>query len=258
FDRQDQAKLSSLQLKVYRMCLDPLFAEMYRRLTRKPYPRSAPGGRAAQAFRKKCEEAGIPEDCYSEPIEVLADRTGGTGNQALDLMIAKELLGIASPGRGQLNARREIAKALKGTDRVEEFVQSEEMPQEEQGIIDIENSNLSDGQSFPAREFQEHLLHLGQRSADGQGHLAVLITTYQVASEMAKQGGVEQSLQDAQKLDRVLEATLTHVAQHVAFLGQFNIPQYQEIAKDLQKTLNDMGQFLVTFRQQIADALEKQ
>lgn len=258
FDRQDQAKLSSLQLKVYRMCLDPMFAQQYQRLTRRGYPRVAPGGRAAEAFRKKCEEAGIPEDCYSEPIEVLADRTGGTGNQALDLMIAKELFGIASPGRGQLNARREIAKALKGTDRVEEFVQSEEMPQEEQGIVDIENSNLADGQSLPARPNQEHLLHLGQLDANGQGHLAVLLTTYQVASEMAKQGGVEQSLQDAQKLDRVLEATLTHVAQHVQYLGQFNIKQYQEIAKDLHKTLNDMGQFLITFRQQIADAMEKQ
>lgn len=258
FDRQDQAKLSSLQIKSYRMCLDPLFAEMYRRLTRKSYPRVAPGGRAAESFHKKCEEAGIPEECYTKPIEVIADRTGGTGNQALDLMIAKELMGIASPGRGQLNARREIAKALKGTDRVEEFVQSEETPQEEQGYVDLENSNLADGQSFPARPNQEHLLHLGQLSADGEGHLGVLLTTYQVASEMAKQGGVEQSIQDAQKLDRVLEAALTHVAQHVQFLGQFGIKQYQEIAKELQKTLNDMGQFLITFRQQIADAMQAQ
>lgn len=259
FDRQDQAKLSTLQIKSYRMLgLDPLLSEMYLRMSRPSYPEALPGGRAAKSFRDKCEAAGVPKECYSEPLEVLADRTGGTGNQALDLMIAKETFSVASPGRGQLNARRGIVKVLQGPDRVEEYVQGEELPQAQQGIVDVENSCLSDGQGMPARENQDHLIHLGQLSAQGQGHLAVLITAYQVAAEMAKQGITSQNVADAQKLDRALEATLSHVAMHVEFLGKFGIEQYQEVAKQFQKTLNDVGQFLQTFREQIGKVLEEQ
>lgn len=259
FDRQDQAKLSTLQIKSYRvMGLDCLFSEMYRRLSRPNYSKAAPGGRAAENFRKKCEEAGIPKECYSEPIEVIADRTGGSGNQALDLMVAKEVLAIASVGRGQLNARRGIAKVLVGPDRVEEFVQSEELPQNEQGNVNLENSCLADGQTFKAEPFQEHLVHLGEIAPEGQGHFGVLLTAYQQASQMAQAGAIENALEDAKTLDRALEATLGHVAMHVQFLGQFQIKQYQEIAKDMNKVVNDMSQFLQTFRQQIGAAIEKQ
>jgi len=88
--------------------------------------------------------------------------------------------------------------------------------------------------------------------------LAVLLTTYQTASGMAKSGQLEQHLEDAQKLDRTLEAVLAHVAQHVQFLGQFGIPKFQQIAKDLSGTLNEIGQFVQTFREQIGAALQAQ
>lgn len=258
FDRQDQAKLSSLQLKFYRMvCLDSLLAEMYRRLSQGAYPDTLPGGRAAQSFRKKCKEAGVPQECYSEPVEVQADRTGGTGNQALDLMIAKELMAVASPGRGQLNARRNIAKVLTGPDQVEEYVQSEELPQDAQGYINLENSSLADGQTWEATPQQQHVLHLGEMTPDGKGHLGLLITTFQIAQQM-QEAGVEQNLEDAQKIERSLEATLGHSAQHVEFLASFGIKAYQEAAKEIRKLLNDVGQFLEMFRKQIGNAMQNQ
>lgn len=259
FDRQDQAKLSSLQIKMYRMIgLDSLGAEMYRRLTKSGYPKNVPGGRAAASFRKKCEEAGIPKDCYQKPKMVQADRTGGTGNQALDVMVGEKLLGIATPGRGQLNARRTIAKSLVGSDRVEEFVQGEDAVSPVQGDINVENSCLADGQTFEAVENQEHLIHLGALDPNGKGHLAVLLVAYQQAAEMAKAGAIENALPDAQKLSRTLEAILTHVASHVGFLSQFQIPMYQEMAKEFNKTVNDVAQFLQTFNQQIGSAMEQQ
>jgi hypothetical protein len=92
-------------------------------------------------------------------------------------------MGIASPGRGQLNARREIAKAvIQGGDRVEEFVQAEDLPQDGQGYVDLENAVLTTGQIIPVEPNQEHLVHLGELSLQGRGHLAVLLTTYQTAS----------------------------------------------------------------------------
>lgn len=259
FDRQDQAKLSSLQIKFYRMVgLDTLLAQMYKRLVSSPYPESLPGGRAAKSFRDKCEAAGIPKECYSKPVEVQADRTGGTGNMALDIMKAEKLMAVASPGRGQFNARMEIAKSvLQSGDRVIEFVQPEELPQEQQGIVDIENSNLTDGQIMPAREFQEHFIHLGEVDPNGQGHFGVLLTAYQAASQLSKQG-VEGAVEDAQKLHRVLEATLSHIGMHVQFIGKMGIEQYQEAAKQMMKPLNDVAQFLQTFAQQIGSAMEQQ
>lgn len=259
FDRQDQAKLSSLQIKFYRMvCLDALMFEMYRRLTKKGYPENLPGGRAAESFRKKCKEAKIPEEAYSKPLEVLADRTGGTGNQALDLMIAKEVLAIASPGRGQFNARRAVGKTLVGADRVDEFVQPETFPQEQQGIVNLENSDLANGQTFDAEPNQDHQVHLGEMNPNGKGHLALLITTFQVAQQMVEAKAVEQSLEDAQKLERALEGILTHTAQHVQFLGSFGIEAYQEAAKEMNKLLNDVAQFIDTFRRQIGGAMQNQ
>lgn len=264
FDRQDQAKLSTLQIKFYRMTgLDPLGTLMYYRLTRPNYPEALPGGRAAKNFRDKCKEAGLPEDCYSKPIEVLSDRTGGTGNMALDVMKAEKLLAIASPGRGQFNARREIAKAIAGSDRVIEFLEPEGTVPEQQDVINLENSDLTDGQVMPVLERQDHLVHLGELSPQGKGHWGVLLTVYEQAAQLAKggygfEGGVEGSLQDAQKLARVLEAALAHVGMHVELLGRIGIKQYQEIAKEMGKTVNDVAQFLETFRNQIGSALEKQ
>lgn len=258
FDRQDQAKLSSLQIKMYRMVgLDSLLTEMYRRISRESYPGNLPGGRAAENFRKKCEEAGIPADCYSNPIKVEADRTGGTGNMALDLMIAEKALSVASPGRGQFNARKDIVKSLVGSDRVLEFVQPEDYVQEGQAYVDLENSNLADGQTFPARENQDHIIHLGVMSPEGSGHLAVLMSAFQTAQQMAE-AGVEQFLEDAKKIDRVMEATVTHVVQHVAFLESIKIESYQEVAKEMRKLINDVAQFMITFRDQIAKAVQNQ
>ena len=137
-------------------------------------------------------------------------------------------------------------------------MQNEELPSDLQGYVDLENSQLADGQSFPARPQQDHNIHLGVVSPEGSGHFGVLISAYQVASGMAKAGGIEQNLEDAKKLDRTLEATLTHIAEHVQFLGQFNIKQYQESAKEMGKTLNDVGQFLQTFRQQIGAAMQSE
>lgn len=258
FDRQDQAKLSSLQLKFYRMvCLDSLGAEMYQRLSRPNYPSNLPGGRAAKAFRDKCEEARIPSKCYSKPIQVRADRNGGTGNQALDLMIAKEVQAVASPGRGQFNARRGIVKTLVGSDRVDEYIQPEQLPQEQQGYVNLENSSLADGQVWDATPDQDHQVHLGDMSPEGKGHLGLLITTFQVAQQIAE-AGVDQALEDAKKVERSLEAGLQHSAQHNQFLSQFGIKAYQEAAKEINKLLNDVGQFLQTFRQQIGAAMQAQ
>jgi hypothetical protein len=259
FDRQDQSKLSSFQLKFYRMvCLDSLLYEMYRRLSRTDYPSTVPGGRAASSFREKCKEAGIPPEAFSNPIEVKADRAGGTGNQALDLMVAKEVLAVASPGRGQFNARRGIVKALVGSDRVDEYVQGEDYPQEQQGCVNLENSCLADGQTFEATPDQDHQVHLGEMTPEGKGHLGLLIQTFQVAQQMVEAKAVENALEDAKKLERSLEATLTHTAQHVEFLASFGVPAYQEAAKQIEKLLNDVGQFIETFRAQIGVAIQNQ
>ena len=258
FDRQDQAQFNGLQIKFYRMvCLDRMFAEMYRRLTADNYPENLPGGRAAKNFRDRCKEAGVPKKCYQSPKMVIADRTGGTGNQALDAQRAQQLLNVATPGRGQLNARKDVARAhLSDASQVGMYVEDAPIADDQDRLISYENGFINDGQVLEAFPNEDHQRHLGEPTPEGRGHLAVLVTAQQVAAQMSKSGAVADNLEDAKKLSRVLEAALSHCAQHMQFLA--TLPMFQELAKQLAKTLNDAGQFLQTFNEEVGRALEAQ
>lgn len=258
FDRQDQAAFTSLQIKFYRITgADPLGSEMYRRISRsaEDYPESWPGGPAAKEFRKRMKKYGITESQYQTPQYVRAHRGGGTGNMALDLQKAKEVLQVATPGRGQENARKEVVRAIQGQDRVEEFLEFDQPPTPEDVVIGLENTTLQNAQMINAFPFQPHERHLGDPTPDGEGHLAVVASALEAARQIDAQG-IETALQDAIKLEKVLEASLTHSAQHTKFLGE--LPSNEQIFKDLSKVLVEARGFNQNFAKSIEAAVQKQ
>lgn len=262
FDRQDQATFTTYQIKFYRfVCLDRLLMEQYRRISQpaSKYPEAWPGGKAAANFRRKCEEAEIPDKCWQEVEEVQASRNGGSGDFGLDVMRADELMKIATPGQGQFRARLEKAKALAGDyTRAKEFVQ--EMPEvanAEVHNIDSENCDILDGRIRRADPRDSHLIHLGTPDPQDTGHLAVITTTQQIAMQMLEAIDQIPDLQEAVKIGRVLEAAMVHCQQHMEFMAE-NPVLFEESVKGLKDLLNNLGAFLEMFNQRVGEAMQAQ
>lgn len=256
FDRQDQAQFTGLQITFYRSeCLDPMLTEMYRRLTvaASEYPESLPGGKAAAEFRNKCKEAGIPEKCYRDVEYVQASRTGGSGNPALDLQKANTVLGIATPGLGQQNAKKAIAASQYDSDRVGEFVQDEPVIDDAMTVVGLENGLINLGQMVPVQPSQDHQIHLGTPDPHGAGHLSVLNVTRMAAMQLQDMG-IENALDDAMKLTRTMEACFAHCDQHANFLA--SEPKFKESAKVIRGVMDQFGQFLQTFTQAVGEAMK--
>jgi len=253
FDRQDQATFSGLQIKFYRVvCLDRQLTEQYRRMC-KPYPESLPGGKAAAQFRQKCKDAGVPEKCYKEIEYVRASRSGGSGNPALDNQKANTVLGVATPGPGQLNARKEIAAANFGWERVPEFVQDEPVPDDVDVQISTENALINLGQMYPAFPNQDHQRHLGTPDPQGSGHLSIL-NAMRMAAMQLQEAGLENVLDDAVKLNRQMEACYAHCDLHAGFLS--TEPKFKESAKVIRGVMDEFAGFLEAFSGAVGDAVK--
>jgi hypothetical protein len=263
FERADEARFTNLQVMFYRCTgLDPLFSEMYRRIAQpaKNYPESWPGGNIAKAFRDKCREAGIPEADLLKVRSVRANRNVGTGNMGLDIMQADQLLSVATPGQGQLNARYKKACALVGPEAARAFVEMEQpAPNFQDTVIDLENLGIQNGQTPQAYGYQPHEKHLGVGLPNG--HITILAQAEQIAAQMLE-AGLETNLEAASRIHRVLQSGVEHSAQHVQFLA--SVPRVngrkglnEEVVRDLNKMLNDFAQFTEAFGQSLEEAQQK-
>lgn len=263
FERADEARFTNLQIMFYRATgLDPIGAEMYRRIAQpgSKYPESWPGGNIAKRFRKQCAEVGIPENELLKVRSVRANRNVGTGNMGLDIMQADQLLSIATPGQGQLNARYKKACALVGPDAARAFVEMEQAPPNFQTtVIDLENLSIQNGQTPTAIGSQPHEQHLGMPNQPG-GHLFVLAGAEQIANQMLE-AGLENNIEAANRLFRVLQSGIEHSYQHVQFLA--SVPRMngrkglnEEVVRDLNKMLNDFAQFTEAFGEALQKAQE--
>jgi hypothetical protein len=266
FDRADQAQFTGLQVSNYRSTgLDCLGSEMYRRLAQpaSKYPESWPGGNVAKEFRDACKEYGIPESDLLKVKYVRASRNVGTGNKGLDVMVADQLLTIATPGDGQKNAQMYKAVALVGPDLAPAFVQTE-TPEAttEDWQINQENLNIQAGQTPQAFGYQEHMKHLGPGAP--WGHLTILQGLQQLATQLMETGipPQEKAIEEAVKIHGKIESGIQHSGQHVDFLAQYrrngkNPALHESDVKELRKVLNDFVQFNETFGESIQSAQEQ-
>lgn len=262
YERADEARFTNLQVMFYRATgLDPLGAEMYRRIAQpgSKYPEAWPGGNIAKRFRERCAEVGIPEVDLLKVRSVRANRNVGTGNMGLDIMQADQLLSIATPGQGQLNARYKKACALVGPEAAKAFVEMEQAsPNFQTTVIDLENLSIQNGQTPTAIGSQPHEQHLGLGVPGG--HLEVLVGAEQLANQMME-AGLESNLEVANRMFKVLQSGIEHSAQHVQFLASVPAqngrkPLHQELVKEVNKMLNTLAQFTESFGEALQKAQE--
>lgn len=262
FERADEAQFTNLQVSFYRSTgLDPLGAEKYRRIAQpaSKYPESWPGGDIAKQFRDRCADDGIPEADLLKVKYVRANRNTGSGNMGLDVMRADQLLTIATPGQGQLNAQKFKASALVGPDMAKAFVIEEApAPTFEDSLINQENISIQGGATPQAFGQQPHEKHL--MGGATQGHLPMLAEIEQIANQMLE-AGLENNPDAAEKVYKSLASGIEHANQHVQFLSQYRRSGkgkalFEEQVKQFNKVLNDLSQFTESFGEALQQAQE--
>lgn len=259
FDRADQAQFTGDQIDFNRAVgLDIIGAEMYRRLAQpeSKYPPSWGGGEVAKEFRKKCKEFGIPEGDLLKVKTVKANRDGGTGNMGIDVWKADQMMSIATPGPGQLNARKKKGAALVGWENVSAYVQDAPEPEPEDVQIDNENLFIQSGKTPTAFPTQDHERHL-------QSHMGLAAQLSQVVAQMDEAGVTPQNLQDALKLHAALDSSIAHSSQHVEFMAE--IPRtdkrpalFEQLIKEATKQLHNLQQISDAFGEKIAAAAQQE
>lgn len=263
YERMEQTELSSLQIGNYFATGgDPLGGEMYRRLAQpaSKYPKAHPGGHVAELFRKEAAEFGIPEDELLNVETVMATRKGGSGSMGVDILKAKEAMAIATPGAGQLFARRLIASSMFPETLVDALVEEKAPPPDQEDVvIALENLNMQNGQVPQAFGFQPHEKHLKQPS--NNDHLSILSGIEQVVNAMLKTGIEPNQIQDAIKLHNSFDAGIIHCEQHVEFMRE--LPRmgarpsiYEGFIREINPVLNGMKQISRSFAETIASAQE--
>jgi len=243
-DRADRAQFTTLQIAIYRAVgQDPLFSEMYRRIAQpgSKYPESWGGGMVAKRFRENCAKRGIPVEDLLKVKCVRANRNIGSGDLALDLMKGKELLGVATPGKGQLNARKEIAAALKGVEMVSAFVEEEEpQPGQDQALLSTENNLIQLGQIPTAYGWQDQEKHVA-------AHMTLMGEAAQVVPKLIEAGITPQTLEPAKKLNNLLHAGIGHVGQHLSLMSEVRRvgkqpALYERFIAEIGKQLHNLDQ----------------
>lgn len=256
FDRADQAQFTNLQVALYRSVgLDVLLSEMYKRLAQpaSKYPVSWPGGEVAKKFREKAKAHGIPEADLLKVKLVRANRNGGTGNMGLDVMKAEKVMAVATPGQGQLNARKGLCAAVVGWDNVGAYIEEvEPAPNSEDVVIDGDNLFIQGGKTPTAFGWQPHEKHLA-------AHMGLLGQIQQLALQMDEAGITPQNLEDAQKLLAALGAGITHSGQHVEFMASMPSVNgrpslFEQFVKETSKALQNLQKFTQSFAEKVMEA----
>lgn len=258
YDRADEAQFDNLQVMNYHTFEDSLGGEMYRRLAQpaSKYPESWGGGKVAKQFREACEKDGIPEADLLKVESVKANRTGGTGNMGLDMMKADVALSVATPGRGQQNARKAKIAAAWGYDNVAAFIEDAPEPTPDDAAIDSDNLFIQEGQvptAWPWNDQQKHLA----------AHLGLLSQAAQAAEQLMAQGTVEQNLDGANKLVNLIVSGVQHAQQHVELMKQLprvngKKTMYEQAIAEADKQLNNMSQIAQALGDDVQKATAQQ
>lgn len=264
YERMAMTEVTGLQISNYNATgNDALGAEMYRRIAQpgSKYPESYPGGNVAKLFREEAKLAGIAEQDLLQVISVKATRKGGSGSVAVDIVKGKEALAIATPGSGQLFARKMIANAMYEPDVVNSLIEEKAPPPDQEDVvISQENLSIQSGQQPTAFDFQPHEKHLQQES--GNDHLNVLAGLQNVVQAIMRSGIKPNELQDAVKLHSSFDAGIGHSEQHLEFME--SMPRsgerpglYEGFVKQVRPILNNMRQLSRSFGEAIMTAQER-
>lgn len=119
----EQAKLGKSQLDRYYDQLDAVYLEKVKRICNRSLTNLVPGGREALAFQKKCEDRGVPPECFKKIECAFSTRIVGQGSSYLRVQALQQLLGMIAmfPEDGRANLISDFVAATSGQSMVERY-----------------------------------------------------------------------------------------------------------------------------------------
>jgi hypothetical protein len=228
-----RAMLSTSALSLFYDPLERLFREVVRRVCRRDYYPSEPGGGAVREFRRRCFERGVPVEAIHQVdlARVTAVRAIGAGSEQMRQLTFDEFAQIAPAfdEYGRQNLLRDRVAARIGYANSDRYVQkptAESRPLMDEKFANLENNTLMAGTQLPTYPNDNHTVH-------ARSHIAAL-----------SQGvsGLQEGSADMVAVIPGLVALLDHATLHVE--AQSNDPTVTEEAAANRKVLSQLTEIV--------------
>jgi hypothetical protein len=161
-----RVRLSVSSLGLFYTPLDRLFREVVRRVSRKDYYPSEPGGQEVAEFRRRCHERGCPvEAIYQLDVaQTTAARAIGAGSEQRRQLVFDEFSAIAPAldDFGRQNLLRDKVAARVGYDNADRYIQrptADARPLVDEKLANIETASLLKGEKLPVYPNDNHTTH---------------------------------------------------------------------------------------------------
>lgn len=227
-DASEQAKLGKTQLNRYYEQLDGLFAEMYRRATRKGINKFDPGGARALEFQARCMRDGVPMQALQEIESVQASRVIGQGSeftrqQSLGLMMTSVLPMLPETGRDNLITDFIAAQAgYHASRRYYPTSAKNQKPDDQKAFAVSQVADMKTGTEAIVTDTQNHLIFA-----------ETFLTAASQAMGSLEQGGNPIEVQN------FVELAGTAIAQHLDYLQRD--PSRKQVFEILNENFKKLG-----------------
>lgn len=162
---EQQSLLGKTQISRYYAQLDSFWHERYIRLVSPKLTNLSPGGAAANEFKKRCLERGIPENVLRRIESVKATRVAGQGSPFLRQMALQRLLQLSAMigNDGRVALLEDVVGAEVGQDMVARYMPAsdrEKIPTHDAWEASQEHTSMKVGNPAMVVGSQNHIVHL--------------------------------------------------------------------------------------------------
>ena len=265
-EERKSAKLEKNQINIHYLHLDALHQEMFRRISKKDYPKEAAGYKEAKEFQKRCRDKGVPDEAWGD-VTVTAMRAIGFGSATMHDMVTKEVLSMAPAldEIGRRNAVRDRLAALVGytmVDRYSPEAGRDQIPTSEHSLAMLENNDIMAGQQVVVGVDQPHAIHwivhipmmmklakafieqpqmMNLQVAIPAMNIGLMHLTghlQELAKDPSRKGQVEQMQEQLDQLGKVFQS-MQKMAQQQAKQQQAQQQEQQQQVQQAQQVLQD-------------------
>lgn len=199
----------------------------------------------AQAFRKACEDDGVPKEALKDMESVCANRQSGYGSAAMRMQTIQQLAPIVPslPEEGKVAYNDMVIAATAGVDKIETLNPKVHIPKEDDSIAASENGAMAAGSTQIVSSGQDHVNHVEIHFGDMRQRLAPLAEALDNEQPME-----EGALQTAYAY---LQLMGPHVEEHMGKI------MADPIRKAIGKQLQDQLASYVAFNGKLRGAIKQ-
>lgn len=152
---QKEATLSQGQITLYYHTLDTLYSQIFTKAVKSSEP-------DAVAFRKACEDDGVPEEALKDMACVQANRQSGYGSSAMRQLTLQQVQSVVQmlPEKGKVAFLDMWISSVAGVDKIDILNPKQHIPEQDDSIAAAENGSMAAGSPAIVSSGQNHVVHL--------------------------------------------------------------------------------------------------